>query len=118
MTLVMFRSVNCHAPEASATFVETFCQATDGIRLGVVWIMFVEFEPPMKYRVTVPFVLRKMLVITAGGYGITRLNIVPTPPGPPLNVVPNKEFPIGKTPATGSAPSALVLVTGSIAVNE
>ena len=49
-----------------------------------------------------------MLVMTAGGRRIGKLNTVPTEPGPPLNVVPYKKFEKSNNPATGSAPSVLV----------
>src|SRR5450756_2580039 len=54
-----------------------------------------------------------MLVMTAGGNGTATLNTVPTPPGPPLKVVPYNEFPCGNSPATGNAPSRLVPVRAS-----
>ena len=51
-------------------------------------MMFVESGAPEKMKVTLPSGLGTMWVMTAGGDGIVMLNTVPTPPGPPLNVVP------------------------------
>ena len=101
-------SVNCHNPAASAILVATFCHVAGGARLVVVRMIFVEFGPPRKKSVTLPSGLGTILVMTAGGGRVGRLNTVPTEPGPPLNVVPYKEFDRSNNPATGNAPSLLV----------
>src|SRR6516162_557168 len=109
-------SVNCHSLLVLAVLVARLLQVTGGSRLAVAWITLVP-APPAKYSVTLPSGLRTMLVITAGGRGIGTLNTVPTPPGPPLNVVPYNALPSGNSPATGNAPSLLVPVLASIALN-
>src|SRR5262245_24943392 len=107
--------VNCQPPPASATLVDTFCHAPDA-RSADAWTMLVESGRPRKKSVNVWSGCAMRFVMIAGGNDSGSPKTVPTDPGPPLKVVPNKESPNNNNPPTGNAPSTLVPLNGSVAV--